>query len=182
MATANFYNKNASKIFAAEIEEEWDYRDLVDNIQYALEDWSDEDKPSSDREGTVIAEKTLRGAYAGCDVSVTVRAVVRSGYYAGVNVDWEVEYAVGHHSDEEMLEEYYISDEIENYGWTNRGMAVMQAPNVTKFWERSVKALSGELEDKLTEYTTPLVVTARFSNGETMYAHADSLKGKLASV
>ncbi len=36
MSTPNFYNKNASRIFANECEEEWDYEDLKSNLNSEL--------------------------------------------------------------------------------------------------------------------------------------------------
>ena len=33
MATSNFHNVNASHIFAVQLEDEWDYQDLVSNLE-----------------------------------------------------------------------------------------------------------------------------------------------------
>ena len=39
MATSNFHNVNASHIFAVDyLQDEFDYQDLVDNLQYGLKE------------------------------------------------------------------------------------------------------------------------------------------------
>ena len=41
MATSNFHNVNASHIFACSLEDEWDYEDLVGNLESELNNHKD---------------------------------------------------------------------------------------------------------------------------------------------
>jgi len=38
MATSNFHNVNASSIFAVDLQDEFDYQDLIDNVKYSLKE------------------------------------------------------------------------------------------------------------------------------------------------
>jgi hypothetical protein len=72
---------------------------------------------------------------------VTITAVVRSGYYDGVNLDWHCHF-----------EEY--GENIEH---------LLPAAEAEK--NRLVELV----EYVFSEFSTPLGVTAQFSNGETIY-------------
>jgi hypothetical protein len=72
---------------------------------------------------------------------VTVTAVVRSGYYDGVNLDWHLHF-----------EEY--GESVEHL--------LPQA-------EQEQNRLIELVETVFAEFSTPLGVTASFSNGETVY-------------
>ena len=41
MATSNFHNVNATHIFACSLENEWDYEDLVSNLESELNNHKD---------------------------------------------------------------------------------------------------------------------------------------------
>jgi hypothetical protein len=175
MATSNFHNVNASKIFAIEIVEEFEYQDLIDNLTYELEAKGFHIGSGRDSNelrsfpSKVIGSKTISKSFNGVEVEVEISAIVRSGYYSGVNLDWEINYCNGRNFEGELPDTDYIAEDLEYYGNMNRGMALIQAKNVHKFFEKTKNILSTELETIFENYSTPLIVVARFSNGETMY-------------
>lgn len=186
MGTGNFYNKNASRIFAFETEEEFDYEDNVDNIRYALKEKGFDEEDGYENglrsfSGRYIASKTVSKDYHGMEVSATIKAICRSGYYSGANVDWELEYQYESQNTDEVNADY-IAEELERYYDVKRGMALIQGKNAAKWLEKAGQALVDELEAVLEAYTTPLVVTARFSNGETWYGEASDKRSLLKSV
>lgn len=148
MATSNFHNVNASAIFSVEIENEFDYEDLYDNVRYAmkeLKEWQDVTK--SDPTELRSYPSTSIGAlseYVSDDesgIDVIVTAVVRSGYYEGVNLDWHCEFEEWGESVEHLI------------------------PQANKVGRELVE----KLENIFKQFTTPLRSVATFSNGETIY-------------
>ena len=151
MATSNFHNVNASHIFAVELQDEYDYQDLVDNLESEFStniDYSDYSK-SDPNELRSFPSKSL-GSFSNSicieddDVEIFVTPVIRSGYYDGVNLDWHVRYYVNGSENETY------SDDI----------------NVLRISNKYVEFIENIFE----KYSEPLVVTARFSNGETIYS------------
>jgi len=150
MATSNFHNVNASHIFAVELQDEYDYQDLVDNLESEFNtnlDYSDYGK-SDPNELRSFPSKSL-GSFSNSieigedEVEVYVTPVIRSGYYEGVNLDWHVRYYVNGSED----------DTYEAH------------PNV----QTLVGVYVNFIENVYEQYSQPLGVTARFSNGETIY-------------
>ncbi len=155
MATSNFHNVNASHIFAVELQDEYDYQDLVDNLESEFStnlDYSDYSK-SDPNELRSFPSKSL-GSFSNSieigddEAEIYVTPVIRSGYYEGCNLDWHVRYYVNGYEDETYESHPRIQTLVEVY---------------TNFIENVYK-----------QYSQPLGVTARFSNGETIY-HAINL-------
>jgi hypothetical protein len=149
MATSNFHNVNASHIFAVQLEDEFEYDDLIDNIKSGLKETgefnlltkSDPNELRSYPSTSIGSLDCYVEDNDGNGIVVTVTAVVRSGYYDGVNLDWHVHF--------------------EEYGETVEHL-LPQA-------EIEKNRLVGLIEYVFGEYTQPLGVTAQFSNGETIY-------------
>ena len=155
MATSNFHNVNASHIFAVELQDEYDYQDLVDNLESEFStniDYSDYSK-SDPNELRSFPSKSL-GSFNNSieigedEVEVYVTPVIRSGYYEGCNLDWHVRYYVNGSEDDTYETHPRVQTLVEVY---------------TNF-----------IENVYEQYSQPLGVTARFSNGETIY-HAINL-------
>jgi hypothetical protein len=155
MATSNFHNVNASHIFAVELQDEYDYQDLVDNLESEFStniDYSDYSK-SDPNELRSFPSKSL-GSFNNSieigedEVEVYVTPVIRSGYYEGCNLDWHVRYYVNGSEDDTYESHPRVQTLVEVY---------------TNF-----------IENVYEQYSQPLGVTARFSNGETIY-HAINL-------
>ena len=177
MGTANFYNKNASKIYAVEIEDEIDYDDLFLNTQSALETLAKKKGyyfiPDSECDGGgnwqtdrnfppspigKIESKTKD--YMGIECRVDLCVVSRGGYYSGANLDWEIEYICDDSYEE--IDDIDFDDYFE-------GRAKQYKKWITKFLEEQADQLIEDVEGVLEEVTNPLVVTAQFSSGETWY-------------
>jgi len=150
MATSNFHNVNASNIFAVELQDEFDYEDLVCNLESEFNtnlDYSDYSK-SDPNELRSFPSKSV-GSFSNSieigedEVEVYVTPVIRSGYYEGCNLDWHVRYYVNG-SEDETYESH---------------------PNV----QTLVSVYVNFIENVYEQYSQPLGVTARFSNGETIY-------------
>jgi hypothetical protein len=150
MATSNFHNVNASHIFAVQLEDEFDYEFLVENLESELNNHSDySDYGKTDpNELRSFPSKSL-GSFSNStiidddEVEVYVTPVIRSGYYEGCNLDWHVRYYVNGYEDETYESHPRIQTLVESY--------------------------VEYIENIFNQYSQPLGVTARFSNGETIY-------------
>jgi hypothetical protein len=149
MATSNFHNVNASNIFAVELQDEFDYQDLIDNVKYSLKETgffniltkSDPNELRSFPSKSIGSLDNYVEDTEGNGIYVNVTAVVRSGYYEGVNLDWHCHF-----------EEY--GENVEH---------LLPAAEAEK------NRLVEMVEYVFSEFSTPLGVTAQFSNGETIY-------------
>jgi hypothetical protein len=150
MATSNFHNVNATNIFAVQLEDEYDYEDLISNLESEFKkhpDYYDYGK-TDQHELRSFPSRTLgsfsKGIAIGEDeVEVYVTPVIRSGYYEGCNLDWDVRYYVNGNEDEFYCENVRIEFIVNEY---------------VEF-----------IETIYSQYSDRLGVTARFSNGETIY-------------
>jgi len=174
MATSNFHNVNASAIFAVQLENDFDYEDLVDNLKSELNNNSDYvDYGKADHnELRSFPSRTLGSIrkyhqYKDFYVEVCVTPVIRSGYYSGVNLDWNVDYLINGDVSYDSLD-FYI-DDIAYCG----NLPKSKATTYAKLAEKKAEKLKNEIVEKLesiySDYSMKLGVTARFSNGETIY-------------
>jgi hypothetical protein len=149
MATSNFHNVNASHIFAVQLEDTYEYDDLIDNVKYSLKETgyfnlltkSDPNELRSYPSTSIGSLDSYVEDSEGNGIYIQITAVVRSGYYDGVNLDWHLHF--------------------EEYGETVEHL-LPQA-------EQEQNRLIELVETVFAEFSTPLGVTAQFSNGETMY-------------
>jgi len=150
MATSNFHNVNATHIFAVQLEDEWAYDDLVENLESEFSKHSDYyDYGKSDpNELRSFPSKSL-GSFSNSltieddEVEIYITPVIRSGYYEGVNLDWHIRLYVNGSEDDTY------SDDA----------------NILRISNEYIEFI----EDIYSQYSEPLGVTARFSNGETIY-------------
>ncbi len=150
MATSNFHNVNATHIFAVQLEDEWAYDDLVGNLESEFNthnDYSDYGKTDPDelrsypsRSLGSFSDSILIGED---EVEVYITPVIRSGYYEGCNLDWHIRLYVNGYEDDT-----YADD-----------------ANVLRISNEYIEFI----ENIYSQYSEPLGVTARFSNGETIY-------------
>jgi len=150
MATSNFHNVNATHIFAVQLEDEWAYEDLVYNLESEFNihnDYSDYGK-SDPNELRSFPSRSL-GSFSDSltigddEVEIYITPVIRSGYYEGCNLDWHIRLLVNGYDDDT-----YADD-----------------ANVLRISNEYVDFI----ENIYSQYSEPLGVTARFSNGETIY-------------
>ena len=174
MATSNFHNENASAIFAVPLENEYDYEDLVCNLESELSnnpDYVDYGKTDK-HELRSFPSRTLGSIrkyhqYKDFYVEVCVTPVIRSGYYSGVNLDWNVDYSI---NGEVMYDEpnFEVAD-VEWYGKISKSKAIQYAKLADKKAEKLKNEIVEELEAIYNDYSDKYGVTAVFSNGETIY-------------
>jgi hypothetical protein len=154
MATSNFHNENASHIFACSLENEWDYEDLVGNLESEFNnhrDYSDCGK-SDPYELRSFPSRSL-GSFSNSivieedgeevEIEIYVTPVIRSGYYMGCNLDWHVRLYVNGYEDDTYADDARVGSIADGY---------------IEF-----------IENIFEQYSDKLGVTAQFSNGETIY-------------
>ena len=197
MGTSNFYNRNASKVFAVlmnyetpilneegeetgETEttspESWECEMLIEDVQNHLKEskfYSYIPKePIWDRErnyeGRTIGSLSIEKEYGGVNIEVEINAILRSAYYEGANLDWDC--VIKLNGAETDSNEFSV-----DFGYTSdlsAGLNAIIAPKALKWAEKMQNELIEEMERIFTEVSMPLNVVARFSNGETMYEKA----------
>lgn len=183
MGTANFYSKNATHIFAAELADEWAWNDLCTNLQMSLSDLADKgyryfDEDGNHKEqGKIVSEiHTETKSFGGIEFSLRLEVVVRSGYYAGANLDWEL--YVDHSHDCEEWDEVEV-DEIfeEAYPETDcpeeQELIETNVPLAESWLQQEKDKLVTEVEKIFRWYATPLGVVGRGSNGVAFYEKAE---------
>lgn len=174
MATSNFHNENASAIFAVQLEHEFDYDDLVDNLKSELNndpDYVDFGKADKN-ELRSFPSRTLGSIrkyvqYKDFYVEVCVTPVIRSGYYDGVNLDWNVDYLINGDAQYDNTD-FYI-DDIAHYGSMSKSKATKYAKLAEKKAEKVKNQIVEKVESIFSDYSEKYGVTAVFSNGETIY-------------
>ena len=174
MATSNFHNENASAIFAVRLENEYDYEDLVCNLESELSnnpDYVDYGKTDK-HELRSFPSRTLGSIrkyaqYKDFYVEVCVTPVIRSGYYDGVNLDWNVDYLINGDAQYDNTD-FYI-DDIAHYGSMSKSKATKYAKLAEKKAEKIKNQIVEKVESIFSDYSEKYGVTAVFSNGETIY-------------
>ena len=129
-------------------------------------DWYADERHNGDRNygGLILGTLSIEKEYSQMDVSVTLTPVIRSGYYGGVNLDWEMEYHI----------EGYAHDDIDAIDWDGHfpNRPFMYEGWVTTFLEESADKLKTKVEKVFADYSTPLNRVGVFSNGEAIYEKA----------
>jgi hypothetical protein len=174
MATSNFHNVNASAIFAVPLENDFDYEDLVDNLKSELSNDSDyvDFGKTDPNELRSFPSRTLGSIrkyhqYKDFYVEVCVTPVIRSGYYSGCNLDWNVQYSIN--GDYTYDEPNFDVADVEWCGKISKSKAIQYAKLADKKAEKLKNQIVEKLEALYNDYSDKYGVTAVFSNGETIY-------------
>lgn len=202
MATGNFYNANCSRYFVfgmnryytkEDVEEcdldpelegefdelgtETDYDFAKQNIVSGLQanGWEDCDEYEGD--ARVIAYKDKSLVYGGCEISLEIKALVRSGYYEGacmdlsgkVTIDSAGDYWTG--SPEYDLFDDFDESHVIDDNWTgNAGLDHLQAKNIINKLNSIIEDLKIEAEYAFSRGCEREMFQAyHCSNGETGY-------------
>jgi hypothetical protein len=153
MATSNFHNVNASKVFAVNDEYDYEFEDVKSSLEIKF--WNHEDYTSyveKDRyELRSFPSRTVstlsKWIEIGEDsVEVSITSVIRSGYYEGFNLDWFTTINVNGSEDDSFADNEEVKKIIDSF--------VEYIENIYAI------------------YSEPLNVVGRFSNGETIYEKA----------
>jgi len=211
MATANFYIKNAQSYYAfndtyktendegEEVEvvrDEWEWDDLLDCICYRGKEGKIFDCPSTEKfnrrmDARNICETNTEWKVFGkgnawtTETNVESVIVIRSGYYAGAVLDYDVRvetcegdyfYLSDYDSVDDMVEDYLdtLKDIVDWKGYEHKwnvGTFKMQKKNIRKWIGKRINTHIENCEKFCKENCDmELCVSARFSNGETWYS------------
>ena len=203
MATCNFMSANCTRYFAIgmnryftkeDVEEcdldpelegeydelgtETDYEDSKLNIVSGLQEKGWDDFNGYEGDACVIASKDKSLVYGGCEISLEIKALVRSGYYEGacmdlsgkVTIDSAGDYWTGS-PEYDLFDGFDESDVIED-NWTgNAGLDHLQAKNIIKKLNSIIEDLRNEAEYVFScNCGEELAVAYHCSNGETGYS------------
>lgn len=114
--------------------------------------------------GSVYKSKT----YGDIECQINIHCFVRSGYYDGGNLDWELDVRLDGDSYTDDIKQ--ISDMFEMiYSDMNVGMLKIQGKNCQKWGEKTYDKLKEYVESIFEQCSTPYNLVGRFSNGETIY-------------
>lgn len=178
MSAPNFYAKSG-KYFAIEIESEDGYEidDAIENITAEFEAikrpkiYTEQvDEHDGDRNYPGRAFLKLGLVNEREDIQTTAALVVRSGYYAHANIDIDVQVYDGYSGDHIEPDELTV-DDVKSIlqGYHDRTVTDKQAAATLRRIQRDCATLDNLAGQLLKEYTTPLIRTALFSNGEAIY-------------
>lgn len=174
MSTANFHNVNASCVFSYELEDEFDYDDLIANLETELAgiacdyhfDGSDPYQLRSYPSRAIGGIGRSR-YYDGIEIAVELTVIVRAGYYSSCNLDWYSGYSIA--GDE--TEERDFTELFKEAGCSPK-MAAYLAQLAEKWAAGTATEMIAAIETIFRKYSQPLNVVGRFSNGETFYEKA----------
>lgn len=150
MSTSNFGQSNFPKIYAIIEPDDADdfyYEDMKANI---IEDLIEHDAYLTNyqsNKGTYLCTFRVTKEWVCCEASLEAHVILIAGYYSGAYFDVEFE-----------------EDSTLAYGYWERC--------VDKFLAKTKSKLLKKIERIIKPHSTPLVVQARASNGETFYKKA----------
>lgn len=199
MGTSNFHNVNARNIYAVLMDYEQPVLDddgnETDEVEmHSPEIWEcDEFKEWLKEDAQELAPKLGISYHHTCDedphelrsyssidlfqfytqksfgdttVTVNINCVMRVGYYEGCNLDWHITYELFNNNMSEI-------DFIDRMMWSSDmkpGMIKIQCNNAERWAASTADYLVETVEEFYKKKSMPLAVSARFSNGETMYS------------
>ena len=186
MGTGNFHNVNASKVFAIECDDEFEYDDVKSNIFYGLndkfgeknvfaEDKSPDDELRSFPANVFALVEGKCKSYMEDSVYPIVEVISRSGYYQGANFDYNTYFQVGSDClyDIENLDVEFLAESFQHADFYTDKQLELYVKRIRNFLTKEKEIIENKIEEVFTENTMPLVVSARFSNGETWYEKAN---------
>lgn len=198
MAAANFYTKNANAYYVIlgdeTCREDWQFNEILNDIsefiisKYGYETASGSDCRARYYEARNLAEKSEFHSLTKnwlTDFRVTKILQVRSGYYSGANLDYDITIELdGSYTGEINVSEYSddddaINDQIDGLidyvaahgceSW-NAGTVKMLRPMLFKKMQKIINEARAELEQICAESCeATFVCSACFSNGEAWY-------------
>lgn len=204
MATGNFFNANCTRYFVLgmnkyytkedveanemapelvgefdEVQTEFDYQTEKENIVSELQKKGWEDFDGYEGEAQVIAYKNKTLVYGGCEISLEIKALVRSGYYEGacmdlsgkVTIDSAGDYWTGS-PEYDMFDDGEFSEiSVVDDNWTgNPGLDHLQAKNIINKLNSIIEDLKIEAEYAFSRGCEREMFQAyHCSNGETGY-------------
>ena len=181
MATGNFFNNNASDIFAIFQQNEYDdfiYDDVKDSVYNDLDAYIKKSNAYSVhsnnyyRDATIINKVSITDEVAGVPLTVSIELLMRSGYYEGANLDYEINYNIDSIEFDDITDAFQAYIDVATYTFDlSKGLATIQARHATNRLETLSDELIENVEKILKDNCTHVLqVSARFTNGETWYS------------
>ena len=184
MATGNFYNTNATRIYSITDGDDFTWENVRENITHDLEKSSKELKldfyPSDDINlenelrsypSTSIGELYTSIQYATLDIQLTLVPKTVSGYYEGFNLDYEIRIEDNlEGTDYESIVD--LIDDSYDFNPENRGILTINRDRIITKVSTALKEMTDLVENVFNQNSQALNVVARFSNGEVMYESA----------
>lgn len=180
MATGNFFNANCTRYFVLgmnkyytkedveanemapelvgefdEVQTEFDYQTEKEKIVSELQKKGWEDFDGYEGEAQVIAYKNKALVYGGCEISLEIKALVRSGYYEGACMDLSGKVIIDSAGDYwtgspeyDMFDDGEFSEiSVVDDNWTgNPGLDHLQAKNIINKLNSIIEDLKIEAE------------------------------------
>lgn len=204
MAAANFFNANCTRYFVLgmnkyytkedveanemapelvgefdEVQTEFDYQIEKENIVSELQKKGWEDFDGYEGEAQVIAYKNKTLVYGGCEISLEIKALVRSGYYEGACMDLSGKVIIDSAGDYwtgspeyDMFDDGEFSEiSVVDDNWTgNPGLDHLQAKNIINKLNSIIEDLKIEAEYAFSRGCEREMFQAyHCSNGEAEY-------------
>lgn len=204
MATGNFFNANCTRYFVLgmnkyytkedveanemapelvgefdEVQTEFDYQTEKENIVSELQKKGWEDFDGYEGEAQVIAYKNKALVYGGCEISLEIKALVRSGYYEGACMDLSGKVIIDSAGDYwtgspeyDMFDDGEFSEiSVVDDNWTgNPGLDHLQAKNIINKLNSIIEDLKIEAEYAFSRGCEREMFQAyHCSNGEAEY-------------
>lgn len=107
MGTANFYNKNASKYFIIETDDEEndDLDFVIDDIKNSFEELANNSKRdvyfgkidfdnNRNFSGQALCSYSDSFTFCNSNLEVNIIPIIRSGYYTGANLDYDIDFKI----------------------------------------------------------------------------------------
>ena len=182
MATSNFFNENASAIYALQNETAEDFCEYANGPQ-GWEHTSEWEHGMRDFAMHIFTETTKCFSFSGLDCDITAQIGLRPGYYEGANLDFRLDF------DSEGIElcngdtETFaddIMDYLDDYSdwYMGRrkyatGLFKMNRAKIRQALKKFLDEMCEEINAYMAEACDDkLYAVAHFSNGETWYERA----------
>lgn len=139
---------------------------LGSNLKYYKELEMEDPHSLRSYESTSLFQLYACKGFGDVEVQVNINCVARHAYYEGASLDWYLTCTFAGETNLIEHTDYTIED---NMTYMNAGLRKIQSKNAEKWVDNIQDSLINAVEKLFTENSMPLVVTARFSNGETHY-------------
>ena len=193
MGTSNFHNENSSKIYAICMNyedeetqetiypESFEFEEAKENVKDCIAEMCKENKDISfdlfsyrDRSecrsfpSSVLCTISKSKYIGGLECEVVLTSIVRSGYYEGANLDFQIDSLINGYDCEELYSE---NECIEQYDYSSdyKGISKIHAKHAYNWMGKTKDELIEKMELVYQNVSEPLSVVGRFSNGETIY-------------
>ena len=161
--------------------DDFEVDDFIDNIKISAEELAKEKNISYYKtcdtdphelhsySSTKLFQYYKSKTFGDISITVSINCVIRHGYYEGGNLDWYMTYELSNYKGDEID----FKQDFIDYSDMSKGLAVIQSKNAERWAQKVTDELVEIVEDLFTKESMPLTVTAKFSNGETIYSKAN---------